>query len=323
MKIETGGAGVIAVEHEEPHRASRKEILREHPEVRALFGRNPNTAALVLGLIVFQVGLSALAAVLPWWAGVLLAWGVGAFVAHALFGALHETVHNRVWKSQRANQWLGYAVNLPLIAPTAATYTYFHLLHHNVQGQSGRDPDLPAPWESWFARKGFIGKVLWNMAFPVIQVWRMRRLDAPPRAVQARVWLNAGLQCLWVAGLWAVLGPKAVVFLALSFYFTTSLHPLSGRLIQEHHVVQGHQETYSYYGLGNMLSLNLGYHNEHHDFPGVPWNRLPRLKRIAEGHYDLLRSHTSWTWLWWRFLVDRSIGPMHRVVRPLASSRAS
>ena len=53
------------------------------------------------------------------------------------------------------------------------------------------------------------------------------------------------------------------------------LHPLGARWIQEHYLVHGEQETTSYYGILNVPALNVGYHNEHHDFPSVPWNRLP------------------------------------------------
>ena len=36
----------------------------------------------------------------------------------------------------------------------------------------------------------------------------------------------------------------------------------------------------SAFASANRLTLNVGYHNEHHDFPTIPWNRLPRLRAL-------------------------------------------
>ena len=61
--------------------------------------------------------------------------------------------------------------------------------------------------------------------------------------------------------------------------------------------------------------MNIGYHNEHHDFPFVPWNRLPRLKAIVPEVYDVLPSHRSWFKLWLRFLTDPRLSLFSRVAR--------
>lgn len=51
-----------------------------------------------------------------------------------------------------------------------------------------------------------------------------------------------------------------------------------------------------------------GYHVEHHDFPNIPWKRLPALRAIAPEFYAHLASYPSWTGVIWRFLTDPSVG---------------
>jgi sphingolipid delta-4 desaturase len=64
------------------------------------------------------------------------------------------------------------------------------------------------------------------------------------------------------------------------------------------------------------VALNVGYHNEHHDFPSIAWNNLPKLRALAPEFYDSLRSHSSWSRLLIEFLFDRRYTLFSRVERP-------
>ena len=74
-------------------------------------------------------------------------------------------------------------------------------------------------------------------------------------------------------------------------------------------------ETYSYYGILNLITFNVGYHNEHHDFPRIAGSRLPELRAIAPEYYENLQYYTSWTKVIWDFIMDPSVTPFNRVIR--------
>ena len=88
------------------------------------------------------------------------------------------------------------------------------------------------------------------------------------------------------------------VFILLSIVCGQSFHPLSGHFTAEHYnIVDNSYETYSYYGWMNWFTLNVGYHNEHHDFPKVPHDKLKSLHKALYANssrkYGII---PSWFW---------------------------
>src|SRR4249919_1720013 len=85
--------------------------------------------------------------------------------------------------------------------------------------------------------------------------------------------------------------------------------------MQEHYPYDFDQATFSYYGPINLVALNMGYHNEHHDLPSIPWNNLPKLRAMAPEFYNNLKYHSSWSRLLFQFIFDRRYSLYSRVER--------
>ncbi len=298
----------------EPHRDRTKEILKQFPDMRKLIGKNPNTIFAILFLVAVQGTFAWLLADQSWWLIIIAAYTVGAFADHALFVMIHEATHKLIFKSRTANRLAGMFANMPLIAPSSVSFEKYHIKHHSFQGIHELDGDLPNYWEAKLINNFFIGKVIWLLLYPFFQLFRIPRLKEI-KAFDSWMLFNWLVQAAVVTAVCLLLGTKSIMFLTFSFFFSVGLHPLGARWIQEHYLTNGEQETYSYYGVLNKVAFNVGYHNEHHDFPSVPWNRLPKIREGAPAFYNTLSYHTSWTKLFFRFLFDKEISLYSRIVR--------
>jgi sphingolipid 4-desaturase/C4-monooxygenase len=299
----------------EPHRIRTLQILKKYPGVKKLMGKNPLTIFAILGLVGGMIAISYLVKDSAWWLVLLVAYGVGAFFNHSLFVMIHECSHHLLFKNKALNRFAAMVANLPHIFPSAISFERYHIKHHSFQGVHELDADLPDHWEAKLINNSAIGKVFWLLIFPVFQVIRTFRAKEI-KSVDGWIVTNWIIQLSFNAALWVFFGPKAFVFMLSSFFFSVGLHPLGARWIQEHFLtLDENQETYSYYGPLNAVAFNVGFHNEHHDFPSIPWNRLPQLKKEAPAYYDTLLSHNSWTKLWLRFLFDKKISLYSRTMR--------
>ncbi len=305
----------------EPHRDRTKALLRDHPDARELIGHNPFSFVLILLVVSLQTFLAWSLRGSPWWLILAVAYGAGAFANHALFVLVHECAHNLIFKKKIPNILAGIIADLPNVVPSSVSFRSYHLKHHAFQGDYRLDADIASRWEAKLIGSSFAGKTLWLLLFPLFQALR------PPRLREIRfangwTFVNWLVVFCYDALILLVAGLPAFLYLVLSFFFSIGLHPLGARWIQEHYLTAAPQETYSYYGPLNTLALNVGFHNEHHDLPSIPWNRLPRLKALAPELYDGLVSHSSWVRLLWQFLADGRISLFSRMTRSNRGGRA-
>lgn len=312
---------------EEPHRTRRQAIIKAHRDVLQLCGPEPLTKYLVLAVVALQVTCAYLLKNTPVmsWPFWLTAYIIGATANQNLFLAIHEISHNLAFKTPIYNRLIAIFANLPIGVPYSAGFRQYHLTHHKSLGVDGLDTDLPTAFEAVF-----LDSVLGKAFFCTFQLlfYAIRPMFVFAIPFGPIHYLNIASQIVFDAIIVRILGWHAMTYLLLSSFLAGSLHPCAAHFISEHYVFERSQvkggkmppdvpvpETFSYYGPLNVLTYNVGYHNEHHDFPAVPWTRLPKLYEIAKEFYDPLPCHKSWPIVLWQFIVDKEVGMWCRVKR--------
>ncbi len=300
----------------EPHAERRRQLLQKYPQIKQLYGPCWRTKYVCTALIAAQVGAAYLLRDAPWWLIVSVAYLVGGVINQALLLAIHELSHNLAFKKPLHNRLFAFFINLPVGVPVAATFRYYHLLHHTRQGEAV-DTDLPTAFEGRLLRSR-PAKFVWILFQGF--AYALRPLFVLPKKPDAWEIANFVLQLSFNAAIYYLWGLKALLYLPISALLVMGLHPVAGHYISEHYVMKGggddgRQETYSYYGPLNWLTFNVGYHNEHHDFPYIPGSRLPQLRRMAPEYYDTLVYHTSWTKTLWDYIMSPNVGAFSRVKR--------
>lgn len=291
-------------------------MLAKYPQIRELYGYDPNTKywavfSVLLQLITaFYVARSNLS----WPAVVLLAWVWGGTINHSLFLAVHELSHDLLFKSSTLNSYFGLFVNIVLTVPLSHGFKKYHMIHHRYQGLDGVDPDLPIDWEGKIFRNP-LAKFAFILMQPLIYIFRP--LISYPSKITTMDLISYAAIIATNYGILEFIGGRALVYLFLCTLLGSGVHPLAGHFIAEHYVWTPGFETFSYYGPINYLVYNVGYHNEHHDFPRIPGSRLPQLHKIAPEYYTdkKIGKLSSWPGVMWRFIFDPEVTPFSRVKR--------
>jgi sphingolipid delta-4 desaturase len=299
------------------------------PQVTKLCGPEPLTKYIVAGVVALQITCAYLLRNTPFfsWKFFLTAYIIGATANQNCFLSIHEISHNLAFRSPLANRLLAIFANIPIGIPYSASFRPYHLTHHKSLGVDGVDVDLPTALEVVF-----LDSILGKSFFCTFQIlfYALRPMMIYRIPLTRIHFLNIVVQVVFDYLLVKYAGPKALAYLIFSSFLAGSLHPLAGHFIAEHYVFTSQPanardphtildtpvpETYSYYGPLNFFTWNVGLHNEHHDFPAVPWSRLPAVYEIAKEFYVDLPRHESWVWVIWQFIWDKEVGMSCRVKR--------
>jgi len=292
--------------------------MKAHPEVSRLTGPEWRSKYICLfALVLPQIWLSVVTADLPWLPYLAIAYVFGATITQALFLAIHELAHNLFFKSPLHNRLFSMVANWPIGIPYTIPFRGYHLEHHKFQGVDGVDTDVPSYFEAQHIR-GPLSKTAW--ACCQILTYALRPMFIKAQDITAMHVTNWAVQIAFDAAMLYAFGWRPLAYMVLCILLAGGLHPCAGHFISEHYVfphLAPKQETYSYYGPLNYLTWNVGYHNEHHDFPYIPWSRLPELRRIAPEFYDNLAVCESWVGVIWDYIMRDDVGPYNRVKRPM------
>ncbi|XP_063287786.1 sphingolipid delta(4)-desaturase/C4-monooxygenase DES2-like [Pelobates fuscus] len=299
---------------DQPHSDRRKEILAKYPEIKSLMGPDPHLKWTVSFMVLVQVLCCFLVQDLSWkW---LFFWSYvfGGVINHSLTLAIHDISHNVAFgnRSARLNRFFGMFANLPIGVPYSTSFKKYHIDHHRYLGGDGLDVDIPTDFEGQFFCTP-MRKVVWIILQPLLYV--LRPLYVNPKPITELEVINSLVQFSFDLLIYSLWGLKPVVYLLAGSILSMGFHPISGHFIAEHYMFLKGYETYSYYGPLNLLTFNVGYHMEHHDFPSIPGSKLPLVRKIAAEYYDNLPYHTSWGRVLWDFIFCKELGPFSRVKR--------
>ena len=297
---------------DEPHKSRRLQILAKYPEIKKLYGYCPQTRWKVLAMVTTQIAMARWVSGLSWLMVMLCAYAIGGVINHALELGVHEVTHNLAFPKLQHNRYFSFFANLPLALPVAASFKRYHHEHHRYQGEDVVDVDVPSDFERKFFRNTPL-KALWMVLQPAF--YALRPLAVNPKDPSKWEAVNWAIIIAFDAAICKIWGAKALGYLFFSTMLGMGIHPVAGHFIAEHYTFSSGSETYSYYGPINWLTFNVGYHNEHHDFPFIPGSRLPQVRAMAPEFYDPLPKYHSWTKVIWDFIFTPTTGPWSRVKR--------
>lgn len=307
-------------EDKEPHASRRRELRKKYgKKISALEGHDPSLKYYVLAA--FFVQLSTCYYVTQMSDSLLLYFAsmyiIGGTLNNTLGLSLHELSHGLGFKKFSTNIYFGIFANLPLGIPISVSFRRYHLEHHQFQGENMVDSDIPTDWELSFFRSR-PAKFLWLVLNPLF--YAIRPLFVLPKTPGPLEVLNIAVQLSFDALVWYFWGFRATCWFVFATLLGLGFHPIAGHFVAEHYTFVKGVETYSYYGPLNAFMFNVGYHNEHHDFPRIPGSRLPKLRALAPEYYDSLPHHMSYVKVLYHYVFDSLVGPWSRIKRSTLSA---
>jgi fatty acid desaturase len=258
--------------------------------------------------------------VLAEWAAIVAAvyfcevhWSLPLYVAtivwigsrqHALMILMHDGVHYRLFRHRRINELVSeVALGWPVLV-SARAYRRNHVAHHRFLN-TDKDPD-------WVRKRGdrswvfpqepieLIGMLVRELSGlgAVALLGVIRKVGSADKRVSTRFTIArySFYMAVLVLALWTGRGKTMILYWFVPL-FTWLVFIFRIRSIAEHSAIDGPSPgTHTRTTVPTLLERifvapkNVSYHWEHHQYPGIPFYKLPRLyallyqKAEHEGH---------------------------------------
>lgn len=280
----------------ELHKRRRQEIQNEFPEVRKLVGADSRTQYFAYALVIIQISVAYIVRD-SYIGAIVLGSIISPYMDFAVLTLIHEVSHSLVFGYPFYDRLLGIFTNTVFMAPVSEVFRQHHNIHHRHLGDVTKDVDVPGEREMKAIGNSTVLKTFWLiLSVFILPIRSMKKLPVHWSFMMALNWIV----CLSFTFTTFYLSKPAFIYLILGMVWSQSMHPANARQVQRHIKLYSDEDgagkdketedtpihkrkmnTFSYYGGLNFLTLNVGFHVEHHDFGNIAWSRLPELKRIA------------------------------------------
>jgi len=258
-------------------------------------------------------------------------WVVIGFTLHGLGVFMHEGAHGSLFRRGWLDRIAGFFCGLPIFF-SCANYRATHLLHHQYENTE-LDPDnlyatIRSPllrslvYFSWFA----FGMLVYIGILTATGPFRARGSRERVACLAETLAIVAVHGTLFYIatryGFWTILLNGWLLGIVFAMFIANF------RGLAEHTQLWHTQppdpfrstRTTRSNPLISFFFNNQNYHLEHHLFPGVPWNNLPRVHQLMEGIYLEKQASICEGYLSWAARALR-YGP-NRTLHYLADRRA-
>lgn len=313
--------GLELPEHGTWHFERKKAILAAHPEIKNLYGTNPWTFLAIIGVMACHTAVGIWVGDKPWWLWFLCMYTIGTLNAFQLQMLGHDAAHALIFQNKTMSKFATVlAFTSCFVGPFGSYWLVEHMWHHNIVVDKSIRLGLPTNGPLKKAFVSLITIFLVNLGLgynsiclvyaaavqlfkyltgaskePFVTSFPMRPFNSFPQILNRWTALNIAMSYTFHALVFYYGGFWSLFYFLTCIGFSDGLHPLGMRMVQEHYVAVKNQPTYSVYSPFSLLLVNVGYHTEHHDFPLIPWNRLPEVRKTAPEFYDTLKYYKSYT----------------------------